>query len=115
MVRDRVKFRVGSLVWVAFSRDERVMGFAFPKEERDALIESAPNKFALPHQSDLRYNWVVADLDQLGVYETEELLFDAWTMVVPKKVVAEVLAMQAHGLRQRNSDESVNDSDPERM
>ena len=37
LVRDRVKFRVGSIVYVAFSHDETLMGFAFPKEERDAL------------------------------------------------------------------------------
>ena len=35
LVRDRVRFRVGQLVYLAFSRDEKVMGFAFPKEERE--------------------------------------------------------------------------------
>jgi hypothetical protein len=30
-VRGRLKFRVGQLVYVAFSLDETVMGFAFPK------------------------------------------------------------------------------------
>ena len=57
LVRDRVKFRVGSLVYVAFSRDETVMEFAFPKHEREALVESEPDKFQLPDQSDLRFNW----------------------------------------------------------
>ena len=33
LVRDRIKFRVGRIVWLAFSRDERLMGFAFPKVE----------------------------------------------------------------------------------
>ncbi len=37
LVRGRVKFRVGRIVYLAFSRDETVMGFAFPKEWRDAL------------------------------------------------------------------------------
>ena len=37
LVRDQVKFRVGRIVYLAFSRDERVMGFAFPRHERDAL------------------------------------------------------------------------------
>jgi len=32
LVRDRVKFRVGRIVYIAFSRDETLMGFAFPKE-----------------------------------------------------------------------------------
>ena len=40
LVRDRVKFRVGQLVYVAFSRDETLMGFAFPKEVREAIVES---------------------------------------------------------------------------
>ena len=61
LVRDRIKFRVGRIVRLAFSRDERLMGFAFPKVERDSLIASDPIKFQLPQPSDLRYNWVVAD------------------------------------------------------
>src|SRR5438552_2420782 len=36
LVRDRVKFRVGGIVYLSFSRDETLMGFAFPKEERVA-------------------------------------------------------------------------------
>ncbi|HEY5788494.1 MAG TPA: hypothetical protein VIT65_27355 [Microlunatus sp.] len=36
LVRDRVKFRVGQIVYVAFNQAETVIGFAFPKEERDA-------------------------------------------------------------------------------
>ena len=34
-VQGRVKFRVGRIVYLAFSRDESSMGFAFPKEWRD--------------------------------------------------------------------------------
>ena len=37
-VHGRLKFRVKQIVYVAFSRDERVMGFGFPKEEREALV-----------------------------------------------------------------------------
>ena len=47
-VRGRVKFRVGRIVYLAFSRDETLMGFGFPKEWRDALVESEPDKFMLP-------------------------------------------------------------------
>ena len=54
LVRDRVKFRVGRIVYLAFSRDETMMGFAFPKEERAALVESEPDKFLLPKQGDMR-------------------------------------------------------------
>ena len=86
LVRDRVKFRVGRIVWLAFSRDERFMGFAFPKEERAALVESDPVRFRLPSTSDLRYNWVVADLTHLDLGEVEEIVLDAWGMAVPASV-----------------------------
>lgn len=56
LVRDRVKFRVGSIVYVAFSRDEQTMGFGYPKEQRDGLIAAEPDLFYLPRASDLRFN-----------------------------------------------------------
>ena len=86
VVHDRVKFRVGQIVWVAFSRDETTMGFAFPKEEREALVASAPATFLMPKESDLRYRWVVARMAALDVEEMRELVLDAWRMVVPKGV-----------------------------
>lgn len=88
VVRDRIKFRVGSIVFVAFSRDEAVMGFGFPKEEREALVASDPEKFQMPGQSDLRYNWVQVRLDRLDHAEMRELVVEAWRMTVPKKVSA---------------------------
>ena len=86
LVRDRVKFRVGQMVYVAFSRDEQTMGFGFPKEERAALVASEPDKFLLPPESDLRVHWVVVRLAAIDVDEMEELVLGAWRMVVPKKV-----------------------------
>ncbi|WP_149260820.1 MmcQ/YjbR family DNA-binding protein [Actinomadura sp. K4S16] len=94
LIRDRVKFRVGSIVYIAFSRDETVMGFAFPKEERLALVESEPDKFHLPSESDMRFNWVHAWTAALDEAEMEELVIDAWRMVVPKKVAAARLGLQ---------------------
>jgi hypothetical protein len=88
LVRDRVKFRVGQIVYLAFSRDETVMGFAFPKEEREALVGSEPGKFAMPSRSDLRYNWVLVRLAAIDAAEMRELVVDAWRMVVPKRVAA---------------------------
>ncbi len=85
-VRGRLKFRVGQIVYVAFSLDEREMGFAFPKEERAALVASDPRKFQLPSTSDLRFNWVHAALPALEPAEARELVVDAWRMVVPKKL-----------------------------
>lgn len=88
LVRDRVKFRVGSLVYLAFSRDESEMGFAFPKEEREGLVASEPAKFMMPGRSDLRYNWVLVRLASIDPTEMRELVVDAWRMVVPKRVAA---------------------------
>jgi hypothetical protein len=61
-------------------------GFALPKEERDALVASEPEKFLMPRRSDMRYWWVCARLDAIDVDELRELLVDAWRMCVPKKV-----------------------------
>jgi hypothetical protein len=97
LVRDRVKFRVGRIVYLAFSRDETVMGFAFPKEERQALVASEPHKFLMPAASDLRYNWVAVHLAALDRDELEELVVDAWQMVVPKRVAAEYLETRGYG------------------
>lgn len=85
-VRGRLKFRVGQIVYVAFSLDETEMGFAFPKEERAALVEGQPDRFRLPQPSDLRFNWVTADLAALDPVEARELVVDAWRMVVPQKL-----------------------------
>ena len=84
-VRGRLKFRVGSIVYTAFSEDESVMGFAFPKEERAALVES-DSLFHLPGESDMRFNWVHATLADLDPAEARELVVDAWRMVVPHKL-----------------------------
>jgi hypothetical protein len=92
LVRDRVKFRVGRIVYLAFSRDETIMGFAFPKEERDALVASAPHTFMLPRTSDLRYHWVEVRLDAIDAGELRELVLDAWRMVVPRKLADAVEA-----------------------
>ncbi|MCG5212630.1 MmcQ/YjbR family DNA-binding protein [Streptosporangium sp. KLBMP 9127] len=92
LVRDRVKFRVGAIVYVGFSADETIMGFGFPKEERDALIAAEPAKFERPRPSDERFNWVHARLAALDEAETHELVVEAWKMVVPKKVIAAYLA-----------------------
>jgi hypothetical protein len=90
VVADRIKFRVGRLVYLAFSRDETVMGFGFPKEERAALVAAEPEKFMLPRPSEMRYNWVQVRLDSIELDELRELVIDAWRMCVPKSVAAEV-------------------------
>jgi hypothetical protein len=90
VVRGRVKFRVGRIVYIAFSRDETLMGFAFPREERVFLVGTEPAKFLMPTGGDLRYNWVIVRLAEIDLAELRELVFDAWRMVVPKGVAASV-------------------------
>jgi hypothetical protein len=85
-VRGRRKFRVGSIVYVAFSEDETIMGFGFPKEQREALVAGEPAKFLMPDQADLRFNWVLARMAGLEPAEARELVLDAWRMCVPKKL-----------------------------
>ena len=97
VVRGRVKFRVGRIVYLAFSRDETILGFAFPREEREALLQTYPEKFLRPEPADLRYNWVLARLEAIDPPELQELVFDAWRMVVPKKLAS---ASDAELLRQ---------------
>jgi hypothetical protein len=83
-VRGRVKFRVGRIVYLAFSRDQTLMGFAFPKEEREWLVGTEPEKFLMPRPSDLRYNWVVVRLAAIDEDEMRDLVIEAWSMVVPR-------------------------------
>lgn len=95
-VRGRVKFRVGRIVYLAFSRDGSTMGFAFPKEWRTALVESEPEKFSLPSQSDMRYHWVHVRLDAIDADEMRDLVEDAWAFTVPKRVADEYAAARGY-------------------
>jgi hypothetical protein len=88
VVRGSVRFRVGRIVYAAFYADETIMGFAFPKEERELLVASDPDTFLMPRPSDMRYRWVCVRLDAIDVEELQELLVGAWRMCVPKKVAA---------------------------
>jgi hypothetical protein len=83
-VRGRSKLRVKQIVFVAFSRDERELGFGFPKAERDGLVAADSETFYLPGRADLRYQWVCARLDRLGEDEMRELVTDAWRMCTPR-------------------------------
>jgi hypothetical protein len=90
VVRDRITFRVGRLVFLAFSHDETIMGVGFPKEERAAMVAAEPDKFMLPRKSDMRYNWIHVRLDAITLDEVRELVIDGWRMCVPISVSAQV-------------------------
>ena len=48
VVRDYVKFRVGRLVFASVSPDESLLGFAYPKDGRESLVDSDPETFLMP-------------------------------------------------------------------
>jgi hypothetical protein len=96
VVRGRIKFRVGRIVWLAFSKDGETMGFAFPKEWRNALVESDPEKFSLPSEHDMRYHWAHVELARLDEEEMRELVEDAWAFCVPKSVAEEYAAARGY-------------------
>ena len=84
LVRGRIKFRVKQIVYLAFSKDETLMGFGFPKSERQYLVDTEPDKFMLPDEYNMRFHWVVARTDKLEPDEMRDYVIDAWSMCVPK-------------------------------
>lgn len=88
VVRDRVKFRVGRIVYLALSRDETMLGFGCRREEREGMVAAEPHKFVMPTGVDLKYHWLEARLAALDRTELAELITDAWTLCVPKSVAA---------------------------
>ena len=95
-VRGRIKFRVGQIVFVSFSKDGSIMGFGFPKDWRAALVESEPEKFSLPSESDMRFHWVHVTLDAIDAEEMRDLVENAWAMCAPKFLVEEYRVAQGY-------------------
>jgi len=93
LIHGRIKFRVGRIVYIAFSRDGKTMGCAFPKEFRAALVDAEPQKFFMPAESELRWNWVCVRLEAIGMAEMRTLVTEAWRMVVPRRVASAHLDM----------------------
>ena len=91
LVHDRVKFRVKSLVYVALSRDETLMGFAYPKELRAALRGRRARQ--VPHAVPVRRALQLGARADGGARPRRdaELVEEAWRMVVPKFLAAERL------------------------
>ena len=88
LVRDRIKFRVGQIVYLAVAPDEQTIGIGFPREERAAALAAEPDKFLPPRPSEERFRWIGVRLAALEFDELRELILDAWAMCVPKKVRA---------------------------
>ena len=96
LVRGHVKFRIGQIVYLSLAPDGSTMGFAFPKQFREALVEAEPEKFSLPRQSDMRYHWVHVSLAAIDADEMRELVEDAWAFCVPKGVAEEYAASRGY-------------------
>jgi hypothetical protein len=97
LVRGQVKFRIdGRIVWLALSKDGSTMGFAFPKELRQALVDAEPEKFSLPRPSDMRYHWAHVRMAALEAGEMHELVEDAWAFCAPKQVAEEYAVAQGY-------------------
>jgi hypothetical protein len=91
LIRDYVKFRVGRIVYATVSPDETILGVAFPREERPAMLATEPDRFLLERASDARYNWIDVRMSMLTVAEAHELITEAWRIVVPKRLAAQHL------------------------
>ena len=95
-VRGRVKFRVGRIVYLSFSKDGSTMGFAFPKHLREALVHADSGKFSLPSESDMRYHWVHVRLDAIDAEVMRDLVENAWALCAPKFLVEEYRTAQGY-------------------
>ena len=83
-VRGLVKFRVGQIVFLSLAPDGSRMGCGFPRELRQAAVDTEPEKFALPSKSDMRFQWIHVYLAAIDADEMRDLVEGAWSMVVPK-------------------------------
>jgi hypothetical protein len=95
-VYGRVKFRIGQIVYLALSRDGSRMGCGFPKEFREAAVQSEPQKFALPGESDMRFNWIHVSLDAIDAAEMRDLVEEAWSRAVPRYVARDYALAQGY-------------------
>jgi hypothetical protein len=98
IVRGRVKFRIGQIVYLSLAEDGSTMGCGFPKEFRAAAVEAQPDKFSLPRQSDLRFNWIHVNLDAIDYEEMRDLVENAWSSCVPNYVAKEYGEAQGYRL-----------------
>jgi hypothetical protein len=100
-VRGRVKFRIGSIVYLSLSADGSTMGFAFPREWRQVQVDAEPEKFSLPSESDMRFHWLHVRLAAIEAEEMCELVEGAWAFCVPKYVAEEYAAARGESVARR--------------
>ncbi|HEX5247321.1 MAG TPA: hypothetical protein VFW41_09345 [Gaiellaceae bacterium] len=88
--------RIGQIVYLSLVADDSTMGCGFPKEFREAAVEAEPEKFSLPRESDLRFNWIRVNLDAIDQDEMRDLVESAWASCVPKYVAREYAEAQGY-------------------
>ena len=89
VVRGKRKLYIRQIVYAAHEA-ENILGFAHPREWREALVDTDPDKFLMPiHQGDMRWNWACVRMDKIDGAEMRDLVLDAWAMCVPKTVARE--------------------------
>jgi hypothetical protein len=96
IVRGRMKFRIGQIVYLSIAADGSTMGCGFPKEFREAAVQAEPQKFSLPSESDMRFNWIHVKLDAIDNQEKRDLVESAWSSCVPKYVAKEYAEAQGY-------------------
>lgn len=96
LVRKRLKFRVGQIVYLAFDADGKTIGCGFPKEFRADAVATEPEKFSLPRPSDLRFHWIHVHLGAIDREEMRELVENAWSMCVPQYVAREYARVRGY-------------------
>ena len=96
IVRGRLKFRIGQIVYLSIAADGSTMGCGFPKEFREAAVQAEPEKFSLPSESDMRFNWIHVSLDAIDHEEMRDLVESAWSSCVPKFVAKEYAQAQGY-------------------
>jgi len=96
IVRGRMKFRIGQIVYLSIAADGSTMGCGFPKEFREAAVQAEPQKFSLPSESDMRFNWIHVKLDAIDNQEMRDLVESAWSSCVPKYVAKEYAEAQGY-------------------
>ena len=95
-VRGFVKFRIGQIVYLSLAPDGSEIGCGFPREFRQAAVDAEPEKFSLPRQSDMRFNWIHVDLAAIDADEMRDLVEDAWARAVPRYVAEEYAAQKGY-------------------
>jgi len=91
-----VKFRIGQIVYLSLAPDGSRMGCGFPRELRHGVVEAQPEKFSLPSEFDMRFNWIHVNLAAIDVGEMRDLVEEAWSRAVPRYVAEEYGARRGY-------------------